>query len=132
MPVVCEQNKCSDMNAEEGCAVVASYYLPLLQTKNDWDAQMSAAIKLDDPDEAIEVLDELRTDRDLYIRKMRRLLKRTAARITDTNTALLSPVELIEHTEIARWFELEQDEIERLLLSWELEWKEELDNIIKE
>ena len=109
-----------------------SYYLPLLQTKNEWDVEVAVALKLDDPDEAIDQLDELRTDRDLYIRKMRRLLKRTAARITDSNTAMLTPVELIEHTDIARWFELEQDEIEHLLTSWELEWKEELDSIIKE
>ena len=67
---------------------------------------------------AIDVLDDLKMARDLFIRKMRRNIKRTQERISYTNTAVLTADGLNEHNMIARRFELESDELERLLDQW--------------
>jgi hypothetical protein len=95
-----------------------SLYSDALEFKNIWDARFSEALSIEDTDAAINELDELKTMRDLFIRQTRRVLKRGQARITHTNLAMLTADELQNHNEIARRFELDADEIERLLDQW--------------
>lgn len=99
--------------------MISNLYLSAIQVKNEWDRSLSDALNLEDPDAAIDALDELKTSRDLFIRKTRRALKRAEARIAHTNTALLTPNELSEHMALARKHEIDADELNHLLSSWE-------------
>ena len=96
-------------------------YDKLLFTKNEWDSKVSEVLRLEDPDEVIDLLDELQTDRDLLIRKTRRMLGRTRSRVVNVATEQFTDDQRREHDKDIKRFELVADEMERMMAQWEAE-----------
>lgn len=91
--------------------MIENLYVSALQVKNDWDRSLSDALRLEDRDAAIDAIDELKTSRDLFIRKTRRALGRAKTRIdsADPETLRLARAQA----------EQKKLELESLLVTWE-------------